>query len=145
SACFLQKTAHRLGAHMRGAEPLAPEVAAFLDTGTLDDPFVAGVHHTREFAVGEHVRRDIAVDASNSSPDNGLMLFVFFRHSPVDRRDNPITRGSRWQERSMVIPCRNEQAVNLSRLRQISGGRGPFARREEQPRRLPRSASFSAP
>ena len=144
-AGLLQKTAHRLGAHMRGAEPFALEDVAFLDAGALDDPFVAGVHHARQLGIGEHVGRDIAVHAGNSGPDSRLMLFGFFRHSPVDRKDNPITRGSRWQDGSMVIPRRSEQAVNSTRRREAGAAHGPFAPRLERPRRLGRSAPFSVP
>ncbi len=43
-----KQPAHRLGGHVRGAEPLALEDAAFLDAGAFGDPGVAGVDHARE-------------------------------------------------------------------------------------------------
>jgi hypothetical protein len=48
---FFKQPAYRLGAHMRGAEPLALEDAAFLDAGALDDPLVAGVDHRASSAL----------------------------------------------------------------------------------------------
>ena len=71
-AVFAQQSAHRLGAHMRGAEPLALEDVALLDAGALGDPLVAGVDHLRQFGVGEHVGRHVAEHPGDRRADRGF-------------------------------------------------------------------------
>ena len=54
-----QQSAHCLGAHVRGTQPLAFEDATLLDAGAFADPFIAGVERAREHGIIEDVLRHI--------------------------------------------------------------------------------------
>ena len=69
---FAQQSAHRLGAHMRGAEPFALEDVAFADAGALDDPLVAGIDHLGQLGVGENVGRHVAEHPGDRRADRGF-------------------------------------------------------------------------
>ena len=64
-AGLLQEASHGFRGHIRGAEPLASENMAFLDSRALDNPGVARVDHARKFCIGEQIRRQIAVNSSD--------------------------------------------------------------------------------
>ena len=64
-AGFLQQAAHRFRRHVRCAEPLAPLDVALFYAGAFGDPGIAGVHHARQFGIGQQVRRHVAMDGGN--------------------------------------------------------------------------------
>jgi hypothetical protein len=66
---------------MRRAETLALEDMAFLDSGALEDPLVAGVDHPRQLGIGEHVGRHVAMHAGDRRADRGVLFFGLFRHT----------------------------------------------------------------
>ena len=107
-AGLLQQAAHGLRGHMRGAEPLAFEDVALLDAGALGDPGVAGVHHARQFRIGEQVRRQVAVDGGNRGAggtvkggESQLSAMVYSRQAGLSklrpwRGQTPLFRASCW-------------------------------------------------
>ena len=77
-AGFLQQAAHGLSAHVGGAEPLAFQDAPLANAGALDDPGIGRLHHLGEFVVGQHVLRQMAVDAGDGGPDRWCTSFLGF-------------------------------------------------------------------
>ena len=84
---LFQKPAHRLRTEMRGAEALSPQDAPFLDAGALDDPFVAGLDHLRQFGIAQDVGRHIAEHAGDRGVDRKLSnRFSGFGHANASVR-----------------------------------------------------------